>query len=231
MDEVGQDPEELAESLRDLQVVNRWLGGSRTAVRRLGPMIRRLAAGLERPVRLLDVATGSADLPLQLVEWSRRQRLRLQVVAVDFHPTTAALALEATAGEPAIHVVRANALDLPFADAVFDLSFCSTALHHFDWPDATRVLREMDRVARSGLLVSDLRRNRAALLGARALAATLWRRRRITRHDGPRSVAAAFTVQELRSLARAAGIDAAALRAEPLFRLSLVVDRTGQNTT
>jgi SAM-dependent methyltransferase len=231
MDEDGQDPVELAESLRDLRVVNRWLGGSRTALRRLGPVIRRLASRLDRPVRLLDVATGSADLPLQLIEWSGRQGLRLQVVAVDFHPTTAALAREASADEPAIHIVRANALDLPFPRGAFDLALCSTALHHFDGLDATRVLREMDRVARSGLLVSDLRRNRAALLGARALAATLWRRRRITRHDGPRSVAAAFTVQELRSLARAAGIDAAAVRAEPIFRLSLVVDRTGQNTT
>jgi SAM-dependent methyltransferase len=231
MDEVGQDPGELADSLRDLQVVNRWLGGSRTALRRLGPLIRRLAPGLDRPIRLLDVATGSADLPLQLLEWSRREGLNLQVVAVDFHPTTAAFARAATAGEPAIQIVRADALDLPFASGAFDLALCSTALHHFDEPDADRLLREMDRVARSGLLVSDLRRSRAALFGAHVLAATLWRQRRITRHDGPRSVAAAFTVQELRSLARRAGIDAAAVRAEPLFRLSLLVDRTGQNTT
>jgi SAM-dependent methyltransferase len=231
MDEVGQDRGELADSLHDLQVVNRWLGGSQTAVRRLGPMIRRLAVDLNRPIRLLDVATGSADLPLQLVDWSRRRGLQLRVVAVDFHPTTAAIAREVTAGQPAIRIVRADALDLPFPSGSFDLALCSTALHHFDDPAAARVLREMDRVARSGILVSDLRRTRAALIGARALAATLWRRRRITRHDGPRSVAAAFTVQELRSLARMAGIDAAAVRAEPLFRLSLVVDRTGQNTT
>jgi SAM-dependent methyltransferase len=231
MDEAGQDPGELAASLRDLQVVNRWLGGSRTALRRLGPMIRRLALSLDRPVRLLDVATGSADLPLQLMEWSRRHGLHLRVIAVDFHPTTSVYARDATAGEPAIQIVRADALDLPFPSGSFDLALCSTALHHFDQSAAAYVLREMDRVARSGFLVSDLRRTRAALIGARALAATLWRRQRITRHDGPRSVAAAFTAQELRSLARTAGIEAPAVRAESLFRLSLVVDRTGQSIT
>jgi len=226
MDEPEQDAEELTGSLMDLRVVNRWLGGSRTAIRRLGPMIGRLAADLDRPVRLVDVATGSADLPLQLVDWSRKRGIRIEVLATDLHPQTAAVARLATAREPAIRVLQADALQLPLADGSFDLALCSTALHHFDDSAATRVIHELDRVAQSGFLVSDLRRSRAAYLGARLLAATVWRRHRITRHDGPLSVAAAFTTEELRSLVTRAGIAGAEVRAEPLFRVSLVVDRT-----
>lgn len=222
-------PEELTGSLMDLRSVNRWLGGSRTAVQRLGPMIRRVAAGRDRPVRLLDVATGSADLPLQLVAWSRNQGIRIEVVATDLHPETAAVARLATTPEPAIRVLQADGLRLPFANGSFDLALCSTALHHFDGPPATQVIRELNRVARAGFLVSDLRRTRVAYAGACILAATVWRRHRLTRHDGPLSVAAAFTPKELRALASDAGLSGALVRAEPLFRLSLVVDRTRED--
>jgi 2-polyprenyl-3-methyl-5-hydroxy-6-metoxy-1,4-benzoquinol methylase len=229
MDEVDGDPEELTRSLMDLQSVNRWLGGSRTAIRRLGPMIERVAADLSRPVRLVDVGTGSADLPLQLVSWSRARGIHLEVLATDLHPKTAAVARLATAGEPAIGVLQADGLRLPLADGSIDLALCSTALHHFDEGSATQLIRELNRVSRSGFLVSDLRRSRAAYLGVRILAETLWRRHPMTRHDGPVSVKAAFTPEELRSLVRSAGIDAAVVRTEPLFRLSLVVDRTRED--
>lgn len=224
MDEPTVGRAELEAALRDLRAVNRWLGGWRVV--RL--CMRDLLAGLPRgSYRLLDVGTGSADLPLRLLRWAARRGVRLQVVATDAHPGTLELARERTAGVPQIEVRWANALALPFADGEFDFVTGSTMLHHFDEADALRVLREMQRVARRGVVVNDLRRAGPALLGARLLAATVWRHSRLTRHDGPLSVQRAFTVAELRTLARCAGLERARVRAHAPFRLSLVVDRTG----
>jgi SAM-dependent methyltransferase len=224
MDRPGQDPAELTRSLHDLRSVNRWLGGGRAVLRRLLPMMRRLAVRGE--VSVLDVGTGSADLPLLLVARARHEGIAVRVVATDLHETTVEVAADAASREPAVRVVRADALDLPFRTHAFDLAMCCTTLHHFEEADAVRVLGEMERVARWGILVSDLRRTRGAMLGVRALAATVWRRHPITRHDAPVSVAAAFSPAELRSLAAAAGVRDATVRAEPLFRLSLLADRT-----
>lgn len=226
MDDPSQDAGELARSLEDLRGVNRWLGGNAAVLRRLGPLILR--EGASGPVTLLDVATGSADLPLLLVRWSRRHGVELRVTAIDFHPTTARVARECTAHEAGVRIVQANALELPFATRAFHFAMCCTALHHFTSAEAERVIEEMDRVARAGWLVSDLRRTRAAMLGVRLLAATVWRRHPVTRTDGPRSVAAAFTLAELRRLADAAGAGAAVVRREPLFRLSALLDRRGE---
>jgi SAM-dependent methyltransferase len=231
MDAADVPPADLAASLRDLRRVNRWLGGAAAALRRLTPLLRRLHTSRRSPIRLLDVGTGSADLPLLLLRWCRRQRIDLRVVALDFHPTTVRLAAAAVGDDPAVRVVRADALALPFSRDAFHLSLCSTALHHFADSDAATVLREMDRVASDGMLVSDLRRSRLAMTGARALAATVWRTHPLTRHDGPRSVQGAFTAGELRSLARRAGLEGAAVRHEPVFRISLLVDRTRMETT
>lgn len=224
MDLPDQDPDDLATSLADLRRVNRWLGGTRVVMSHLAPMVRRLG----RPCRVLDVATGAADIPLAVTAWASREGREVQVVASDLHPVTLESARRATAREPAISVAEADALALPFGDGAFDFALCSTALHHFDRrADAVRVLRELDRVARHGVVVNDLARSRLALAGARLLAATVWRGHPLTRHDGPLSVRRAFTAAELWELAREAGIDTARVHAHLPFRVALVVDRTG----
>lgn len=223
MDEPGQDPAELGRSLADLRHVNRWLGGYRVVLHHLG----RLVARHPRPVvRVLDIATGSADIPLKIAAWARREGIRMEIVATDLHPTTLEWARRHTADDADVRVESADALDLPYADDEFDVALISTALHHFDRrEDLLRVLGEMNRVARVGGIVNDLRRSRPALLGAQLLAATFWRTHPVTRHDGPLSVRRAFTRAELDDLARAAALpNARACRHEP-FRVALVWER------
>jgi 2-polyprenyl-3-methyl-5-hydroxy-6-metoxy-1,4-benzoquinol methylase len=220
MDRPDADPEELARSLEDLRSVNRWLGGTRAVRHHLS---RLCAAHPQAEYSILDVATGSADFPVALVGWARRAGLGLRVVATDLHPATLSEARRRTADIPEVEVQAADALHLPFDDGAFDVTLLSTALHHFDHrADAVMVLREMARVSRIGIIVNDLRRSLPALIGARLLAATVWRRHPITRHDGPLSVRRAYSAGELRELADAAGLAGARVHRHVPFRLVLV---------
>ncbi|MGI9189194.1 MAG: methyltransferase domain-containing protein [Longimicrobiaceae bacterium] len=223
MDEPGVERDLLADSLSDLRNVNRWLGGRRVVFRHLLPMLQRVPG---RAVRVLDVATGGADIPLALSEWGRVEAERVEVVATDLHDVTLELARAQAAHDPGVRVERADALRLPYPDGSFDFALCSTALHHFDPAAAVRVLRELDRVATLGWVVNDLRRSFFGLLGARFLAATVWRGSPVTRHDGPLSVRRAYTPEEVAMIAHAAGIFAARVHTHFPFRLALVVDRT-----
>jgi ubiquinone/menaquinone biosynthesis C-methylase UbiE len=217
--------EDMATALHDLRGVNRWLGGWRVLRWAMGVLLRELPRG---HYRVLDVGTGSGDLPLRLAAWARRRGYRLEILATDVHPRTLELARAHTAHDPDVRVAEADALALPYGDDAFDFALCSTTLHHFEAEDAARVLRELNRAARRGVVINDLSRSRLAWLGARLLAATVWRRSRFTRHDGPLSVRRAFTPAELREVARAAGVRGARVRSHLPFRLSLVVDRTGE---
>ena len=225
MDEPGQDPAQLGRSLADLRAVNRWLGGYRVVLRHLAALVARHP----RPTyRVLDVATGSADIPLKVAAWARARGIAMEIVATDNHPTTLAYARRHAAGDAAIRVEPADALDLPYGDDAFDVVMINTSLHHFDArEELLRVLGEMRRVARIGGIVNDLRRSRPALLGARLLAATFWRRHPVTAHDGPLSVRRAFTAGELEELARAAGLPGARVHRHEPFRVALVWEREG----
>ena len=81
-------------------------------------------------------------------------------------------------------------------------------LHHFFDGDATRVLAELDRVARTRVIVSDLQRNRIAAAGI-WLASFPLGFHPVSRHDGVVSVMRGFEAGELRALVyRAVGREA-----------------------
>ena len=217
LDELGHDPAELASSLRDVRGVNQFFGGLRTVRTALPRLLA--ATSPERPVTILDLATGSADIPVNVVRWARRQGRTVDITASDYSPDILAIAARRVTGYPNIHLLQCDARDVPFADASFDIVLCSLALHHFAPPDAVRVLAEMNRVSRVGFIVNDLARSRPGYIGA-WLVGRLGTRNRITRHDAPLSALRAYTPDELETLFDMAGVTDVEIRSSPWFRMS-----------
>jgi SAM-dependent methyltransferase len=205
------DPQEFARSLVQVAQVNRWLGGNRGLRRCLSPLLQ--AGGR---VSILDVGTGNGETLQETLRWARARGGRWMGAGVDLGPHAAVLARRR--GLP---VAIADARTLPFPDGAFDVVSCTLTLHHFDDSGARALVREMARVARRLVLVSDLERSGAHYLGARALGATLWRRNRFTRHDGPLSVLRSFTAGELLSVGREAGLKEPGVRRFFPWRLVL----------
>lgn len=202
MDQPGVTPEELTRSLAYIRKINRYLGYTRVTV----GYFRRFSLGWNRDasIRVLDLGTGSADVPIAILDWARRAGFGIRIVGLDLHPTTVAIAQrEARSG---LAIIRGDALRVPFADGSFDYVMTNMFLHHLDEAQVVQVLREMKRVARRGILAADLIRSRRAY-------AWIWLftlfARPIIKHDARTSVAQAFTVDELRSLADRAGLEEA----------------------
>jgi SAM-dependent methyltransferase len=217
LDETGHDPRLLAASLRDVERANRWFGGTRSLRRSLEPLLDSPA------LSILDVGTGSGEVLRTLVTWVERRNVRASAVGLDAGLDVIRVAA-AGEGPP---LVVGNACALPFADDAFDVVCATLLLHHV--PDVLQgtALREMARVARRFVLVAELERHRLHYLGARFLAATLWRRNAITRHDGPVSVRRGYTGRELLDLATANGLRGRVERFF-LYRLVLSVDVTAR---
>src|SRR6185295_19381324 len=87
------DPVALADNLRDLRRVNRWLGG----VALSSAAISALAAH-RSDLAVLDVGTGGADIPLALLADAGRHGRTLHVVGLDSRPEVLAAAPLATPG-------------------------------------------------------------------------------------------------------------------------------------
>ena len=219
LDAPHHDRAELAQSLDQVAEVNRLLGGTRAMLRTLDRLAPPAAS-----VDVLDVGTGSADIPLAIDHWARRRSLAVRITATDIHPQMRDIAAERTRAVDAIHIEAANALDLPYDTASFDFVLLSLTLHHFERDDQIRALREAARCARHAVIVNELERCLPNLAGARLLAHTRWRGNRLTRHDGPLSVMRAFTKPELAGIAITAGLGVRWVKRHFFYRLIMVVD-------
>ncbi len=218
------DPRLLARNLRDIRRINRFLGWTSLVVHTVAQTVARERL---QNCSLLDIATGSADIPLAIARWARRQQLQLAITATDLSEQVLAAAQANCAGVSEITLERQNALALSYKDQSFDLALCSMALHHFSPDDAPTLLRELARVARRAVIVSDLQRSLSAYLGAWLLTHTLMPNQ-LTRHDAPVSVRRAYTPQELHALADAAGLHTASIRTVFPFRQVLVWQRSDE---
>jgi len=218
MDDFAITDGRLTRALGDLRWVNRWLGGHRAAQSVLAPLLRRTGK-----LRIVDLGSGGADYPEHVVRWAHRQGLEADVVAVDANPQTVSHAQSAlddrlpAAMRDRVEVACADALDLPYDDDAFDVAVAALFLHHFHGEEAVTLLREMDRVARRGILVNDLHRHPLAYYGVRALG-TVTQASAMFRHDGPLSVLRGFRRAELEELAAAAGLRGARVHWRWAFR-------------
>jgi ubiquinone/menaquinone biosynthesis C-methylase UbiE len=201
--------------LRDIRRLNAWFGGKRLAVKTIESTLEG-----RRSARILDVATGSADIPLALSKWGASHGVNLDIVGADISPQVLSEARRYLVGSD-IRLARADAQSLPWQDESFDVVCCCLALHHFSPSDANQVLREMWRVARHFIVVTDLRRSYPAYIGA-WLATHVLAPNVLTRHDGPLSVMRAYTTREVRDLAGAAGITPVSVQTHAFFRQVLI---------
>ena len=217
IDRLEQEPAVLERSLAQVAAVNRWLGGWRSVLRELPAFLP--PAG---PARVLDVGAGNGDGAIAVARWARRHGREVHVTASDAHPQILAIARRRTGRFPEIQVEHADALELPYPDGAFHACLLTLTFHHFENGQALRVLRELARVARLGIVVSDLDRSWANYLGARCLGLTLWAGNRLTRHDGPLSVLRAYTAAELLGMAHRAGLGQARVQRRLFQRLVLL---------
>ncbi len=202
---------ELEVDLENLRKLNVWFGSHRLV---RGFLQKWLKPGTS--ARVLDLATGSGDIPRMMVEWARGCGVTLEIEAVDAHPSTLAIARSLSAGFPEITFVEADALTFD-PDGRYDIVCCSLALHHFGEADAVTLLRRCRELSRGHVLVADLARSVVALIGIHALTATIFREP-MTKYDARMSIRRAFSFRELAEMARAAGWESFGHRRFPVAR-------------
>ncbi len=198
----GVAPFRLEEDLRHLRTINRTLGAYRGLLRCLA---RWAKDNKVRSFSILDVGTGSGDIPVTLVRWARRRGIPVRVVGLEPNPVTARLARAETKEFPEISIVIGDAFYPPLSPSSFDFVFTSQVLHHFSDEEIIVLLRTWKTLARRGIIVSDLIRHPLAYMGI-LIFTRLLTRNPLTRNDGPLSVRRALTLGEWKDLFNRAAV-------------------------
>lgn len=178
------------------------------------------------PLSILDIATGSGRVACAVAARLARRKISTHLTLTDISQT----AVDLAAAHARTHDLPASTLrfdvlsePIPLPDQSIDFAISSLFLHHLPEPNVTILLREMARVARHRVIISDLRR--CAPGHALASAAGMLSGSRIVRIDAPRSVEGSFTPAELLHLAHAANLQPASVRRIYPYRMLLVWTR------
>lgn len=204
------DPALQRRSHRDIALANRLFGGVNAVQVELAPWLRKAGPS----PTLLDVGTGTGDIPDRLRKFAAAEGVALQVVGLDGR-----MELVKATREFPVASVAGDALALPFASGTFDFVLASQVLHHFAFDEAVRLVREMHRVARRRVVIADLRRSWVAVAGLWLVSFPLGFHK-VSRHDGVVSILRGFEVSELRDLVRHAVGVAPAVRRRMGWRVT-----------
>jgi SAM-dependent methyltransferase len=179
------------------------------------------ARALGRPLEVVDVGSGYGDMLRLVNNWAVLNAVEVALTGVDSNPWSRRAAEEATPGGQPLHWVTADAFQYrPPRDV--DVVISSLFTHHLPNPLVVKFLRWMDSTARIGWLVSDLHRHAVPFHFFRHFA-KMARLHRFVQHDGPVSIARAFTVNDWEQLISEAGIDrgTVSIRWNVPFRLTV----------
>lgn len=209
LDSDSGTPKEVADSLRDLRMFSRYFGGTSTTT----ALLRRVAnRSGRRELTVLDVAAGPGEAVLGAARQLAREGIQLRITLAD--RSASHMPRNGTA------TIVADALQLPVADASFDVVTSSLFVHHLEPTEVETFARESLRVCRVAAVINDL--HRAAVHLSLVYAGLPIFRSRLTRHDALASVRRAYTPDELREFIRPAGASEVEITNHFLYRIGLI---------
>jgi ubiquinone/menaquinone biosynthesis C-methylase UbiE len=187
MDDVFMSDERIDGALRELTVINKWLGGFSNSRRGVKTLLKQIPAS--KTISVLDAGSGGCDLDRAISTLHpgfRITALDLNIRACEYIERN----------HPAISVIHGSVLDLPFAQRSFDIVHASLLIHHFTEEQLRVILLSMYSVARYGIVINDLRRSVFAYYAIKLLT-HLFSRSVMVKNDAPISVLRGFTRNEL----------------------------------
>jgi SAM-dependent methyltransferase len=220
MDNLLCDGDVVYQTLRELEIINRWLGGNQVTLDGLGQLLADVA--ITRPLTVVDLGCGGGDMLIRIADWGRSQQRRLRLKGLDANPNIVSYAARQVMAYDAIEMETQNIFSAEFLESDADAFVATLFIHHFTDEQLVALLQWMHKRARIGFVINDIHRHWLAYYSIRILT-RLFSRSRMVQFDAPLSVLRAFNRKELQSLLFQAGITRYSLKWHWAFRWQLVV--------
>ncbi|RYY66048.1 MAG: methyltransferase domain-containing protein [Chitinophagaceae bacterium] len=201
LDRPGIPFADIADNMRELDVINTRLGGHRITLKGVQALLRYQVPGTVP--HIAEIGCGGGDNLRAIRRWADKRGLELRLTGIDYNPECIAYA-EGRAGNSGIAFVCSDYRDLRWTGKP-DILFSSLFCHHFTDGQLLEQLRWMEAQSRSGFFINDLHRHPLAWYSIRLLT-RLFSKSYMVKADAPLSVRRAFLRAEWEELLRGAGI-------------------------
>ena len=220
MDDLNCEGEVVYQTLRELDVINQWLGGNAVTLSALKNLWATIPT--QQHLSIADLGCGSGEMLRIIAKLGQRQNRSVTLYGFDANPNITAYATSHSANHKNIFFEATNVFDAAFQNQKFDIIIATLFTHHFTDQQLTDLFRAWRQQARVGIIINDIHRHPLAYYSIKWLT-QLFSKSAMVKYDAPLSVLRAFKESELKSMLNEAGITHYTLRWHWAFRWQLII--------
>lgn len=198
MDDLNCTGEVVDQTLRELETINKWLGGNHVTVNGIEKLLTRHTLE-SNELTIADLGCGSGDMLRRIALWGRKRNIKLDLLGIDANPNIVAFAQKNTADFPEIRYQAINIFGERFKTMKFDIITSTLFTHHFDDVALTHLLNAIGQQAKLGVVINDLHRHWFAYYSIKLLT-RFFSKSEMVRNDAAVSVLRAFRKTEIVSI-------------------------------
>ena len=109
MDDLSIKGEALNQNLKEIALVNKWLGGHQVILNGLKPILLDFQKK-ETPIRIVDIGCGGGDTLAAIAKWCKKKGLKAEFIGIDANPHILEFARKETKSLSSITYQQANVL-------------------------------------------------------------------------------------------------------------------------
>ena len=194
MDDFALEGPQLTDALDKIAKINQFLGGNTLTLNGVKKLISKVPKG--QIITIVDLGCGNGDMLRTLADYAQKSNQNFHLIGIDANAFTVNYAKECSASYPNIDYLSQDIFELNFQNINFDIALCTLTLHHFKENDIIRIIEDLERNARLGIVVNDLHRSKIAYRLFQ-LIAIVFNLNEMSRKDGLTSIMRGFKKLEL----------------------------------
>lgn len=219
MDDLSSGGEEMDQTLRELETINKWLGGNHVTINGIEKLLQR--KHLKEELVIADLGCGGGDMLILVAEWAKKCRISVKLKGYDANPNIIEYARKNGLDYEEITFETKDIFSDTFKEESFDIVLCTLFTHHFKDDDLAKIFNQFQKQASLGVVINDLHRHPIAYFAIRLLT-QFFSKSPMVKYDGPLSVRRAFRKADWHNILQQAGISNFYLRWKWAFRWQLI---------
>lgn len=222
MDQSDAPPEEIRQALRELEVINKWLGGYNVIFDAL-----KKASWSKQPLTIMDLGCGGGDILRAIARWAELKELNVKLVGVDKNPLMLDFAREHSREFDNISFRQLDVFDNRLLAEHVDITISSLFCHHFNDEELMQLILRMQALSSQAVVVNDIHRHWFAYYSIKTITG-LFSKTDLVKYDAPVSVGRSLTRAEWENVMFKAGIQHYELNWMWAWRWQLIINQHGK---
>src|SRR4051812_5122685 len=149
MDNLDLSGEVIAKTLKELEIINTWLGGNDIIIDGLNKILHN--STLPERIKIADLGCGGGDILKLVSKWAKKRTIKAELIGIDANSNTVEYAEKNSREYKDISFQDINIFSEDFKKQKFDIVTCTLFCHHFDDETLIDLFRQLNSQVKKGI--------------------------------------------------------------------------------